>query len=148
MHIILPTIKNTQNNSLSKNYHTDGKKEIQAIIDALRINPVDYINIKDLDSAAKIVKKKIVNPIVFDENNAELFERESKNIRFSLANNSQEIFVSNAKRAVDAIKQEKATPDSVTALRIKHSKKPIDITFQKPPDGRGERRQNRLTTSK
>ena len=35
----------------------DGKKRIQDIIDALRINPVDYISNDDLDSAAKIIKR-------------------------------------------------------------------------------------------
>lgn len=33
----------------------DDKKKIQAIIDALRINPVDYIKDNDLNSAANIL---------------------------------------------------------------------------------------------
>lgn len=44
----------------------------------------------------------------FDNNNAVADEI---GIRFSRANNSQSIFVSNAARAVDGIKQEKATPE-------------------------------------
>ena len=45
----------------------DDKKKIQAIIDALRINPVDYISDNDLDSAANIVEN-FENPPLSEEN--------------------------------------------------------------------------------
>ena len=75
----------------------DEKEKIQAIIDALRINPVDYTHL-DLDSIAKIVEN-FENP------------RTESNTRFRTANNNQAIFVSNAAKAVESIKQEKATPE-------------------------------------
>lgn len=75
----------------------DEKEKIQAIIDALRINPVDYTHL-DLDSIAKIVEN-FENPSTESET------------RFRTSNNNQEIFVSNAAKAVEGIKQEKATPE-------------------------------------
>lgn len=75
----------------------DEKEKIQAIIDALRINPVDYTHL-DLDSIAKIVEN-FENPSTESET------------RFRTSNNNQAIFVSNAAKAVEGIKQEKATPE-------------------------------------
>ena len=48
----------------------DDKKGIKAIIDALRTNPVDYISVDDLNSAAKIVKD-FENPSISEENSSE-----------------------------------------------------------------------------
>ena len=63
-----------------KNYHdwihginqgkllrVDDKKKIQDIIDALRINPVDYISDNALNSAAKIIKD-VENPKYLGDN--------------------------------------------------------------------------------
>lgn len=48
-------------------------------------------------------------------------ENSSKNddFRFSVANNNQAIFVSNAAQAVEKIKQEKATPSQWLAMLTK-----------------------------
>ena len=83
---------NSVRNVFPKNYHDwvhwilqgkalriDGKKEIQAILDALRINPVDYINENDLDSAAKIVND-FQNPSLPSEDLNEINE----NVQYSL----------------------------------------------------------------
>ena len=75
----------------------DEKEKIQAIIDALRINPVDYTHL-DLDSIAKIVEN-FENPSTESET------------RFRTSNNNQAIFVSNAAKAIEGIKMEKATPE-------------------------------------
>ena len=79
------------------------KEKIQALIDQQRrtLADVDYL---DLDSVAKIVKK-FKNPPLTVENN-------SDGTRFSISNRNQEIFVSNAARAVEGIKREKATGDN------------------------------------
>ena len=71
---------NSVRNVFPKNFHdwihwiaqgkllrVDGRKEIQDIIDALRINPVDYIDKDVLNSAAKIVKD-FENPTISEEN--------------------------------------------------------------------------------
>lgn len=85
---------NSVRNVFPKNYHNwihwinqgrllrvDGKKEIQVIIDALRINPVDYISNDDLNSAAKIVKF-FENPILPSENNLQNTENKTKRVIF------------------------------------------------------------------
>lgn len=71
---------NSVRNVFPKNYHdwihwiiqgkmlrVDDRESIKAIIDALRINPVDYISDNDLDSAANIVEN-FENPQVEGEN--------------------------------------------------------------------------------
>ena len=76
---------NSVRNVFPKNFHdwihwinqgkllrVDDKKEIEAIIDALRINPVDYISNDDLNSAAKIVKD-FENPKLSDEKIREIY---------------------------------------------------------------------------
>ena len=81
---------NSVRNVFPKNFHdwvhwinqgkmlrVDGKEEIQAIIDALRINPVDYISDDDLDNATKIVKD-FPNPELPTEKNAEKAEKSSE----------------------------------------------------------------------
>ena len=76
---------NSVRNVFPKNFHdrihwinqgkllrADGKKEIEAIIDALRINPVDHITIDDLNDAAKILNN-FENPKLSEEKLRELF---------------------------------------------------------------------------
>lgn len=71
---------NSVRNVFPKNYHdwihwinqgkllrVDDKENVKAIIDALRINPVDYISDNDLDSAAKVIEN-FENPQVEGEN--------------------------------------------------------------------------------
>lgn len=48
-----------------------------------------------------------------------LIKKESNGIRFRVANENQEIFVSNAQRAVEGIKQDKATPEQWLAMITK-----------------------------
>ena len=48
-----------------------------------------------------------------------LIKKESNGIRFRVANENQEIFVSNAMRAVEGIKQDKATPEQWLAMITK-----------------------------
>lgn len=59
----------------------------------------------ELSSAANIINN-FENPSVESENSAT-----GQEIRFRKANKNQEVFVSNAKKAVEEIKQEKATPE-------------------------------------
>ena len=124
---------NSVRNVFPKNYHdwvhwinqgkmlrVDGKEEIQAIIDALRINPVDYISDDDLDNATKIVKD-FPNPELPTEKNAEKAEKSSEttengeNMLFS----TSPTFYSNAERAVENIKQNKATAEQWKAMLTK-----------------------------
>ena len=72
------------------------KEKIQALIDQQQTNLAD-VEYFDLDSIAKIVQN-FENPSI-------------ENIRFRTSNNNQAIFVSNAAKAVEGIKQEKATPE-------------------------------------
>ena len=64
----------------------------------------DSSNIKDTD------------PVTYDNDGnviplSERFNPENEDIRFRMSNNNQAIFVSNAAKAVEGIKQEKATPE-------------------------------------
>lgn len=59
---------------------------------------------------------KAADPVTYDDNGnviplSERFSPENEDIRFRVANENQAIFVSNAARAVEGIKQEKATPE-------------------------------------
>lgn len=59
---------------------------------------------------------KSAEPVTYDDNGnivplSERFNPENEDIRFSIANENQAIFVSNAARAVEGIKMEKATPE-------------------------------------
>lgn len=84
---------NSVRNVFPKNFHdwihwinqgkmlrVDDKKQIEDIIDALRINPVDYISDNDLNSAAKIVNS-FENPKLLEENISEEEENELFSIR-------------------------------------------------------------------
>ena len=60
--------------------------------------------------------RKLLAPVTYDNNGnviplSERFNPENDDIRFRTSNNNQAIFVSNAARAVEGIKQEKATPE-------------------------------------
>lgn len=64
---------------------------------------------------------KSADPVTYDDNGnviplSERFNDDKKDIRFSLSNTNQRIFVSNAERAVESIKQEKATPQQWKAM--------------------------------
>ena len=61
-------------------------------------------------------KIKSAEPVTYDNDGnviplSERFNPENEDIRFRIANDNQAIFVSNAAKAVEAIKQEKATPE-------------------------------------
>lgn len=60
--------------------------------------------------------RKLLAPVTYDNNGniiplSERFNEEKDDIRFRTSNNNQAIFVSNAAKAVEGIKQEKATPE-------------------------------------
>lgn len=60
--------------------------------------------------------RKLLAPVTYDDNGkviplSERFNEEKDDIRFRTSNNNQAIFVSNAARAVEGIKMEKATPE-------------------------------------
>ncbi len=64
---------------------------------------------------------KSAEPVTYDDNGdviplSERFNNDESDIRFSLSNVNQRIFVSNAERAVESIKQEKATPQQWKAM--------------------------------
>ena len=89
------------------------KEKIQALIDQQRktLADVEYL---DLDSVAKLVSD-FENPKLSEEENASA-EQDLTNVsenetRFSKSNENQRIFVSNAEKAVEGIKQEKGTPE-------------------------------------
>jgi len=89
------------------------KEKIQALIDQQRktLADVEYL---DLDSVAKLVND-FENPKLSEEENAST-EQDLTNVsengtRFSKSNENQRIFVSNAEKAVEGIKQEKGTPE-------------------------------------
>ena len=59
---------------------------------------------------------KSADPVTYDDQGnviplSQRFNPENEDIRFRMSNNNQAIFVSNAARAVEGIKQEKATPE-------------------------------------
>ena len=60
--------------------------------------------------------RKLLAPVTYDDNGnviplSERFNPEKEDIRFRASNENQAIFVSNAAKAVEGIKQEKATPE-------------------------------------
>ena len=60
--------------------------------------------------------RKLLDPVTYDNDGnviplSERFNEEKDDIRFRTSNNNQAIFVSNAAKAVEGIKQEKATPE-------------------------------------
>ena len=60
--------------------------------------------------------RKLLDPVTYDDKGnviplSERFNEEKSDIRFRTSNNNQAIFVSNAAKAVEGIKQEKATPE-------------------------------------
>ena len=89
------------------------KEKIQALIDQQRktLADVEYL---DLDSVAKLVND-FENPKLSEEGNAsteqDLTNVSENDTRFSKSNENQRIFVSNAEKAVEGIKQEKGTPE-------------------------------------
>ena len=89
------------------------KEKIQALIDQQRktLADVEYL---DLDSVAKLVND-FENPKLSEEENASteqyLTNVSENGTRFSKSNENQRIFVSNAEKAVEGIKQEKGTPE-------------------------------------
>lgn len=89
------------------------KEKIQALIDQQRktLAEVEYL---DLDSVAKLVND-FENPKLSEEENAsteqDLTNVSENDTRFSKSNENQRIFVSNAEKAVEGIKQEKGTPE-------------------------------------
>ena len=69
--------------------------------------------------------RKLLAPVTYDDNGniiplSERFNEEKEDIRFRRANKNQEVFVSNAQRAVEGIKQEKATPEQWIAMLKKN----------------------------
>ena len=69
----------------------------------------------------KPTQVKSSEPVTYDDAGnviplSERFNPENEDIRFSVANESQAIFVSNAAKAVEAIKMEKATPKQWLAM--------------------------------
>ncbi len=68
---------------------------------------------------------KSADAVTYDDNGyviplSERFNEEKSDIRFRKANENQEIFVSNARKAVEEIKQEKATPEQWIAMLKKN----------------------------
>lgn len=68
---------------------------------------------------------KYSSAVTYDDNGnviplSERFNEEKEDIRFRRANKNQEVFVSNAQRAVEGIKQEKATPEQWIAMLKKN----------------------------
>ncbi len=68
---------------------------------------------------------KSADAVTYDDNGnviplSERFNEEKEDIRFRRANKNQEVFVSNAQRAVEGIKQEKATPEQWIAMLKKN----------------------------
>ena len=60
--------------------------------------------------------RKLLAPVTYDDNGnviplSERFNPENEDIRFRMSNENQAIFVSNAAKAVEGIKMEKATPE-------------------------------------
>lgn len=103
---------NSIRNVFPKNYHdwihwvnqgkmmrADGKEEIQAIINALRINPVDYIDKKDLDSATKIIKD-FENPSLPSENSAD-----NARMGSSFGSRTRDTAVAKRKRAEELVQR-------------------------------------------
>lgn len=69
---------------------------------------------KPLVEILKSIKQSLYSGVYKD--NTGLAERDEANTRFRIANNNQEVFVSNAEQAVKGIKQEKATPQQWKAM--------------------------------
>ena len=68
---------------------------------------------------------KSADAVTYDDNGnviplSERFNEENNDIRFRKVNENQDIFVSNAQRAVEGIKQEKATPEQWVAMLKKN----------------------------
>lgn len=76
------------------------KKTSEDILEGLKNNGIEIATYKNGDETAR----------------ARLIKKESDGIRFRIANKNQEIFVSNAQRAVEGIKQEKGTPQQWLAM--------------------------------
>ena len=65
--------------------------------------------------------RKLLDPVTYDDKGnviplSERFNEEKSDIRFRTTNNNQAIFVSNAAKAVEGIKMEKATPEQWLAM--------------------------------
>lgn len=80
-------------------------------LEALRTNRGTGLNNQELSDAANVINN-FENPSIESENSADT--------RFRIANRSQEVFVSNARKAVEEIKQDKATPQQWLAMLKKN----------------------------
>lgn len=76
------------------------KKTSSDIVEGLKNNGIEVATYKNGDEAAR----------------TRLIKKESNGIRFRISNRNQEIFVSNAQKAVEGIKQEKGTPQQWLAM--------------------------------
>ena len=85
------------------------KKRMSEWFSKQQYNSADVRNL--FRHSAKIVES-FVNPTIESEN--------SQDTRLRIANRSQEVFVSNARKAVEEIKQEKATPQQWLAMLKKN----------------------------
>lgn len=95
------------------NYKHADPEEMRKDNDGLQINVGRLI----LDEkATKIFVAYNPNQIKSATHNDGSFSEENDDIRFSVSNASEEIFFSNAERAVESIKQEKATPAQWLAM--------------------------------
>ena len=69
----------------------------------------------------RVLPLKLTDPITYDDKYriiplSQRYNEKIDDLRFSIANENQRIFVSNAERAVESIKQEKATPQQWKAM--------------------------------
>ena len=72
-------------------------------------------------SKERVASLKLSDPITYDDDMriiplSKRFDAMNDDLRFRIANRNQEIFVSNAQKAVEGIKQEKATPQQWLAM--------------------------------
>ena len=92
-------------------------------LEALRTNRGTGLNNQELSDAANVINN-FENPSIESENSSAeevtAQDSEDENVRFRIANRSQEVFVSNARKAVEEIKQEKATPQQWLAMLKKN----------------------------
>lgn len=95
------------------NYKHADPEEMRKDNDGLQINIGRLI----LDEkATKVFVTPNPNQIKSATNNNGDFSEENDDIRFSISNQNNDIFYSNAERAVEGIKQEKATPEQWRAM--------------------------------
>lgn len=114
---------NIENPASQNDYHIDATYNDAGRNERIRMQQEGYdgvINTEDGEVVEYVAFEpsqiKSADPVTYDDEGnviplSKRFNKRSDDIRFSIANRNQAVFVSNAARAVESIKQEKATPE-------------------------------------